>query len=196
MSAYLVSRAGNIVLPVVLNERPVRGLEITQAPVETGASVTDHAYRKPTELTLQIAQELPQATWEALTRLQAARTPISVATGLTVYRSMFIKEVAPDRSVSNAGIFSGSLVLTEVFFAESARIAVARRPGREGQAGRAASTAGGSVPPAPSKAGDAKTAVRAADTVHRGDVPTETVPTEGTSPEARRDASLLKRIVG
>ena len=200
MSAFLVSRAGSLALPVVLEERPVRSLEIATNPVETGASITDHAFRKPTELNLQIAQEQPVETWRALGRLMDARTPITVVTGLDVYRSMFLVDVAPTRNAGNAGIFSGSVTLKEVQFAESARVAVARRPGQGNgigpASGRAASAAGGAVPPDPSKAGDATTTVRAADTVHRGDVVTEEVPTTGTSPEAVEGASILKRIAG
>ena len=199
MGALLLARAGNLAIPVVMEERPVFALEITSNPVETGASVTDHAFSKPEELTLQIVREQPAETWAALKRIAKARTPITVVTGLDVYRDRFIAEVAPSRTAGSARVFAGSVVLKEVIFAESAAVAVSRRPGRASgnrDTGRAPSTAGGASMPTAEKAGDAKTAVRAAGTVDRGDAVTEVAPTEGTSPEAVRNSSLLKRIAG
>lgn len=46
---------GSIVANITLEEKHIDELEITDHPVEQGATITDHAFKRPVELTLRVA---------------------------------------------------------------------------------------------------------------------------------------------
>lgn len=192
MSAIIISPAGILPLPVTVSEDHVMTAEISENPIETGASIADHAYNKPRKLTLDVAQAAPQATWLIIKRLMQDRRPFTVVTGLDVYRNMLVKDVSSPRDAQSALIFSGSIQLQEAILVETSRFVV------EGQGGGASTndTAGGASRPSAEKAApDQTTQSRAAGTVHRGDSPTQDAPTTGTSPEAARNRSILSRVL-
>lgn len=87
--------------------------EITKNPVQSGAALTDHAYIIPAVVLIEIlmsdsVQSFTVGQWanapsksvsayETLIALQAARTPIQLATRLRTYTNMLIRRViAPD----------------------------------------------------------------------------------------------------
>lgn len=47
-------RIGLIVPSVVISEKHNDMLEITEHPVEVGAAISDHAYRRPSEVVMQV----------------------------------------------------------------------------------------------------------------------------------------------
>jgi hypothetical protein len=64
---------GPIIADVTVRERMVDRLVITEHPVEQGAAITDHAYKRPTELTLEVG-------WSN-SSLQGALNEFAQATG-------------------------------------------------------------------------------------------------------------------
>ncbi|WP_116082118.1 phage baseplate protein [Tropicimonas sp. IMCC34011] len=190
MSAIIVSPVAVLPIPVTVSEQHVSTLEMTENPVETGASMVDHAYRKPRKITLDSALPLPQATWQVIKRIQQDRRPFTLVTGLDVYRSMLIKDVSVTRDPGSALILAASIQLQEALLVETSRFAV------QGGTGAAPSTAGGaSTPSAEKAASDTPTQSRTASTVHRGDTPLQDAVTEGPSPEAKRHRSILAGIL-
>ncbi|WP_312058781.1 phage baseplate protein [Pantoea septica] len=138
-------KIGIIVPSVVVSEKHSDTLEITEHPVETGAAVADHAYKKPSELVMEVgfagggslldfASSLtatrvlelsPQESYQNLLDLQLSRVPFDVVTGKRVYKNMLIRalEVTTDRTTEN--VLSAVLTLREVLISQTQQISVA-----------------------------------------------------------------------
>lgn len=127
-------RIGLIVPSVVISEKHNDMLEITEHPVEVGTAISDHAYRRPSEVVMQVgfagggslldfldttsiglsAGLSPKETYQELLDLQSSRVPFDVVTGKRLYTNMLIRalEVTTDRASEN--ILSAVLTLREV----------------------------------------------------------------------------------
>jgi hypothetical protein len=96
-------------------------LQITEHPVETGASVTDHSFKEPRALSMEIgmsdvcssfingqfAQKSSRSVsaYEILKQLQANRVPLRVYTRLSVYDNMLIETItSPDDYKTISGL--------------------------------------------------------------------------------------------
>ena len=110
-------KIGMIVPSVVISEKHTDMLEITEHPVEVGAAVADHAYKKPSEVVMEVgfagggalldfASNLtatsllglsPQQTYQELLDLQESRIPFDVVTGKRLYL-LFLGEVLISRT--------------------------------------------------------------------------------------------------
>lgn len=89
---------------VTLEERHHDELVITDHPVEQGAAISDHAYKKPAEVTLTLAwsnsslsaitsfqlSDYNRFVYKQLQTLQASRTPFDLSTGKRRYQNMLI----------------------------------------------------------------------------------------------------------
>ena len=85
-------------------------LKITEHPVQSGAAVTDHAFKEPKTLAIDLAmsecgrQLIPaqfSGSWsrsvrayQVLQDMQAARVPVDVLTRLGLYKNMLIESIA------------------------------------------------------------------------------------------------------
>ncbi|MDU5474025.1 MULTISPECIES: phage baseplate protein [unclassified Pantoea] len=145
-------KIGIIVPSVVVSEKHSDTLEITEHPVETGAAVADHAYKKPSELVMEVgfagggslldfASSLtatrvlelsPQESYQNLLDLQLSRVPFDVVTGKRVYKNMLIRalEVTTDRTTEN--VLSAVLTLREVLISQTQQISVADKANMTG----------------------------------------------------------------
>ena len=138
-------KIGMIVPSVVISEKHTDMLEITEHPVEVGAAVADHAYKKPSEVVMEVgfagggtlldfASNLtatsllglsPQQTYQELLDLQESRIPFDVVTGKRLYSNMLIRalEVTTDKTTEN--VLSAVLTLREVLISRTQQITVA-----------------------------------------------------------------------
>jgi len=85
-------------------------LEITQHPVQRGANITDHAYLKPSTVTIRFSYA-PGTTplsqlYTELRDLQASREPFTIVTGKRVYSNMLFKSIAVTTDVTKENILS------------------------------------------------------------------------------------------
>ena len=107
-------RIGLIVPSVVISEKHDDSLEITEHPVEVGAAISDHAFRRPSEVVMQVGfagggslldfvdtSSLglsvgigPKETYQELLNLQSSRVPLDVVTGKRIYTNMLIRALA------------------------------------------------------------------------------------------------------
>lgn len=140
------SRKIGIIIPsVVVSEKHSDTLEITEHPVEVGAAIADHAYKKPSEVVMEVgfsgggalldfASSLtatnllgmsPQETYQQILDLQSSRIPFDVVTGKRLYSNMLIRalEVTTDRTTEN--VLSAVLTLREVIISQTQAITVA-----------------------------------------------------------------------
>ncbi len=92
------------VFDAIFSETHYSTLEVTENPVESGASITDHAYVKPYRVTVSAGisntplgpvsgqfgdgAERARTAYQALLDLQATREPFDVQTGLKLYSDM------------------------------------------------------------------------------------------------------------
>lgn len=113
---------GGIVAQLVQEETHTDELEITNHPVEQGASITDHAFKLPAQLVLRyswsespspqpglrglVPSLLPQQSqsiwdiYQKLLNLQVNRTLVDVYTGKRAYRNMLIQGLEQDTDAS------------------------------------------------------------------------------------------------
>lgn len=112
---------GSIVLAqATVEEKHTDDLEITEHPVELGASITDHAFKRPAEIVIQMAfSNTPsiiseqdkyadpfdvKKAYQKLLKLQESRTLLHIETGKRRYDNMLIKGLVTttDNKTENA----------------------------------------------------------------------------------------------
>lgn len=140
-------KIGLIVPSVVISEKHNDTLEITEHPVEVGSAISDHAYRRPSEVIMQVGFAgggslldfldttsiglgvglSPKETYQELLDLQNSRVPFDVVTGKRIYTNMLIRalEVTTDRTSEN--VLSAVLTLREVIITSTTTTQVAAK---------------------------------------------------------------------
>ena len=120
-------------------------MELTRHPVQSGSSITDHAYIQPARLTLDVGMsdaidsyEQPD-TWSGSTSksvsayqtmlsLQRSRIPLSLTTRLRNYSNMLVVSITPnDTSKTFAGLRM-TVVFEQIILASINVIVVSSRP--------------------------------------------------------------------
>lgn len=114
----------DIIPNVVLEEIQIDEIQITEHPVETGAPISDHAFRRPSELVMKVGwsnssplsvlgipipgvsrglasavtsfgeKDYVTEAYERLQEILSARETISITTGKRVYRNMLLQSLA------------------------------------------------------------------------------------------------------
>lgn len=143
---HLQSRRIGIIIPdVVISEKHSDALEITEHPVEVGAAISDHAYRRPSEVVMELGFAgggylfdfadvstatgslglSPREVYENIISLQRERTPFDVVTGKRLYQNMLLRnvEVTTDRTSEN--VLMAVLTLREVIITSTSTVQVA-----------------------------------------------------------------------
>jgi len=103
---------GMIIPDVVVQEAHRDDLIITDHPVETGAAISDHAFKRPSEIEMHCGWSdatagtsgYVQEVYQSLLALQAAREPFDVTTGKRSYSNMLLSSIAltTDQKTENA----------------------------------------------------------------------------------------------
>lgn len=131
-------RIGTIQIGVELEETHLDELQITEHPVEKGAEINDHAFKRQPELTLkcgwsnsQIAAltgtlqsifeggELPTAdyvstVYSQLLALQETRQPFDVVTSLRIYRDMLFKSLSVTKDQKTGAALNVTATLKQI----------------------------------------------------------------------------------
>jgi len=84
-------------------------LYITEHPIESGAAISDHAYKRPAEIQLRIGYSnathadptFVTQIYQDLLRFQADRTPFDLYTGKRVYTNMLLAGLIVETDVAN-----------------------------------------------------------------------------------------------
>lgn len=132
------SKIGDIEIAVSLQEVYLDTLQITEHPVERGAAITDHSFKRPCELTLQCGwsnggfDQLSQtvsaffkggeistdtyvaSVYSKLLALQEKREPFDVITGMRKYTDMLLVSLGVTRDQQTAGILMVNATLKQV----------------------------------------------------------------------------------
>lgn len=98
--ALITSRSrdiGGIIPDIVIEETGTDVLKITDFPVEVGATISDHAFKLPTERVMRIGcsdagnfEGYAAQVYNMLLQLQASREPFDVSTGKRQYQNMLL----------------------------------------------------------------------------------------------------------
>lgn len=129
------------VFDAVLKVDHTRELRRTEHPIQTSASspttaITDHAYRLPARVTLDIgmsdamdsysdwssASTKSVSAFQTLTALQASRTLVILTTRLDTYKNMIIESILPTDSVKTRHGLRATVVFGEVFLADATSV--------------------------------------------------------------------------
>ncbi|MCL5500641.1 hypothetical protein M5Y49_18380 [Escherichia coli] len=142
----LQSRKIGVIIPdVVVSEKHSDALEITEHPVETGAAISDHAYKRPSEVVMEVgfagggalldfASSLtstsllgmsPRETYQKLLDLQSSRTPFDVVTGKRIYKNMLIRSLEVNTAKATENVLSAVISLREVIITSTQTVQVA-----------------------------------------------------------------------
>lgn len=95
---------GTIVPNVVVEEQHRDELLITEHPIEQGAAISDHAYKRPAEVTMRCGwsnsspysdgtEDYIKDVYQLLLKLQASAVPFNLVTGKRVYRDMLVSSL-------------------------------------------------------------------------------------------------------
>lgn len=98
---------GGIVANVTVQETGLDELHVTDNPLEQGASVTDHSFKKPVSIVIRAAWSNSVAEalgnpfyvneiYSNLQALQATRQPFQVLTGKRLYTNMLMQKLLVD----------------------------------------------------------------------------------------------------
>jgi len=121
MSCAILTRdIGGIPVDVIVSEECTSEMEIPEHPVEKGAKVSDHAWRKPEVINIEAANaDMAQAGYAAFRQVQDAAEPFDFLSGWTLHQNMLIQTLTPRRDVETGQIFSFSCTLKEVIIVET-----------------------------------------------------------------------------
>ena len=143
---------------VTLEEIASDELEITQHPVQQGATITDHAYLKPAVVHVKIVfndDDAPLAeTYAKLLQLQASREPFDVVTGKRAYKNMLFKSMGQTNDAQTENILSIRAELQEIFIVQiktTTTIPPRKRQANPGKTGATENAGQKSAQPAPEK---------------------------------------------
>lgn len=107
LSASLSALLQTVVFPrgfladAIAEEKHLDELTVTENPVQQGAAITDHAFKRPARLTLRVGYSnssqqalgdpfYVQAVYALFLALQAARLPFGLVTGKRLYTNLLI----------------------------------------------------------------------------------------------------------
>lgn len=184
---------GPVPVACLISEQHISELEITGNPIETGAEVADHAYLKPKQVILEVADGNASSFYNDMVRFQAEREPFTLVTGLTVYDNMLIQSIDATRDKTHARVLQATVTCREVIIVSTGSAPAETGGQPTGQAGGSNSTTAAAPTPetvaegGTSTGSSTGTADRAATTVQTGDNPV-------TAVEPAASASILSGL--
>lgn len=115
-------RIADFVVYLTIEEVGEDELEITEHPVQEGAEITDHAYKKAPILNLTISfsesdfnsSMTLDETYAAMLELQESRVPFEVVTGRRVYQDMLFKSLRQTTDENTDNVLSIQAVLKHI----------------------------------------------------------------------------------
>jgi hypothetical protein len=128
ITAVLVTQIGAVAIDVSISQTHRFPSRITENPVEDGTVFADHVVLLPaileidgrvTDAPISIANVLigkpgAQDAYNELVRMQKAREPFEVVTGLNVYRNMLLEDLSIPRTAQDGKSIRFTAVMREI----------------------------------------------------------------------------------
>jgi len=137
-----VRSIGGVIMDVTVEETHTDELEITEHPVQQGASITDHAFKLPSSVTITAGasdaggndggDKRSVEVYEALLKLQGSREPFDLVTGKRTYKNMLIKSLSVTTDKDTENILLVTAELKEIILASVQAVAVPRSRQKNG----------------------------------------------------------------
>lgn len=123
---------GYIVPDCTVTEKHSDRLTITQHPVEIGATITDHSFRNPATVVMEIgfsnstagSYGWDQVAYQELLSLMFARQPVTVSTGKRLYQNMLPGEIMVSNSQETEFALIATVELQEIIITSTSGGAV------------------------------------------------------------------------
>lgn len=151
---YCKTNIGGWFFDALLKATHTSRLTITDQPVQTGASLSDHSFMKPRELMMEIGMSdvaksfVPgQFTggysrsvqaFKVLKDLQAIRVPIQVHTRLGLYQNMLIEVLSAPDDYTTSSSLRCTVTFREILVAKVSTLKISARPQVTNNANRGA----------------------------------------------------------
>ncbi|MBW5869192.1 hypothetical protein H0I69_15465 [Yersinia enterocolitica] len=162
-------KIGVLVPSVIISEKHQDVLEITEHPVEVGAAVNDHAYKRAAEVTMEVGfagggslldfadttsiglrlGKSPEEVYLELIALQDSREPIDVITGKRKYSNMLIRTIEVTTDKTSENVLMCVLTLREVIMSQTESVMVADKDNMQEGVSTSAMQNTGTKAPAP-----------------------------------------------
>lgn len=108
---------GGIIPDVIIEEVHTDEIELTQHPVQQGAAITDHKFKKPMQLKMSVLFGKDtdiNDVYKKLLDLQTSDELLTITTGRRTYKNMQIKSLQVTTNKETNSILSVTADLTEV----------------------------------------------------------------------------------
>lgn len=126
---------GGFIADVTVEEMHSDELEITDHPVEIGADVSDHAFKRPATVLIRAgwSNSSPEAdgdpnyitdTYEQFLALQASRQPFDIITGKRAYTHMLVKRLTTKTDQATADVLLLEIECREVILVSTQTVQV------------------------------------------------------------------------
>ncbi|WP_145544537.1 phage baseplate protein [Yersinia massiliensis] len=162
-------KIGILVPSVIISEKHQDTLEITEHPVEVGAAVNDHAYKRAAEVTMEVGfagggslldfvdtstiglslGKSPEEVYQELREQQESREPIDVITGKRKYSNMLIRAIEVTTDKTSENVLMCVLTLREVILSQTESVTVADKENMQDGVSTSAMQNTGTKAPAP-----------------------------------------------
>lgn len=109
---------GGVFIDVVMEESVEAEVEIPEHPVERGAKISDHAYRKPTIVKMTCVAA-DTTSWQSLYDLMKKTEPFDLQTGFDLFPSMLIQKLEPKRDSTTGQVLAFEVTAKEVIIVSS-----------------------------------------------------------------------------
>ncbi|HEY8355731.1 MAG TPA: hypothetical protein VIK69_12045 [Methylophilaceae bacterium] len=142
---FLVSRGstiGDIQIMATLEEVHTDTIQASEHPIERGAAITDHAYKKPAEVLIRcgwtdssftalvgsvsslfqggsVGDRYIDGVYSQLLALQESRQPFTIVTGLRQYDNMLIQSLRVDRDQKTSNALMVTAICRQVIIVET-----------------------------------------------------------------------------
>jgi hypothetical protein len=167
LSLPVAAKFGDLEIQTTVESVHTDTLHVTEHPVESGAAITDHSYKRPAEVTLRcgwsnasLKADYVSGIYSQLLKLQESRDPISITTPLRQYDSMLITSLQVTRDQKTGFMLMVTATCREVLIVSTSSATLAPKESQADPAstaevedvGAQQATAGtpapgGSVPP-------------------------------------------------
>lgn len=118
---------------VTVEESATDTLVITEHPVQTGAAISDHAFKKPVEVKIKgvfdprVTREPLTETYRKLKALQLRREPFTVVTGKAQYENMLFAALFNRTDEAGENVLAFEATLQEVIIVDVQTVTVPAR---------------------------------------------------------------------
>jgi hypothetical protein len=142
-TVYAKTSIGGWVFDAFFKLEHMSQLKITEFPISTGSSITDHAFMQPATLTIDVGMtdvakpvndkfagsgSRSVLAFQILQQLQAARVPIQVTTRLKTYKNMLIETITVPDDYTTANALKATVVFKEIIVVNIKTVKLSAKP--------------------------------------------------------------------